>query len=228
MSDHDCQHQGLPALDLLQDRSQWLMALGACLVGGDIMVIGVMLLGAGESILCISGMMLVAGIQQVVYAFSTHARGCRVLQQMSGVAYATAGAVAVFDPLLLHADIQAAIGALVLLAGMLRGALATRERRERGGVCIGVAALVTCCAGAAIMLAGPVITMWMVGTVLTVDLLLQGLAFFAFGWRMGADATLDMPMHMADRERLPLRRVSLRPTGLFVAASIPAPRDEAG
>lgn len=197
MSDHDCQNHGQPAFDASQDRAQWLMALGACLLGGGVMAAGMMVAGLCESVLGIAGMMLVAGVQQIVYAFSTHKRGHRGPQQMSGAGYAAAGLVALSDPLLLHPGIPVLIGILVMLAGMLRGVLAIQERRERGCVCIGTSALVTSGAGAAILLAGSAMTVWMVGAVLAFELLAQGSAFFASGWSMSADATRSASGHAA-------------------------------
>ncbi len=159
----------------------WFVALGI----GELILGGIAstnLLAANlASVLFIGAAMLVGGIFQIVHAFS--ARGVRgfLYWLIGGIVYGAAGAVILYDPILGSLTLSLLAGVLLLVAGVLRAWAGFYSRLAAGWRWIVAAGVLTFCVGIILIAAWPVISLWLLGAMLVVDLIFQGWGFIAFG-----------------------------------------------
>src|SRR6478735_6597557 len=98
----------------------WFVALGV----GELIIGGIAsanLMAANlASVLVIGAAMVVAGIFQIIHAFS--ARGLRgfLFWALAGVVYAAAGAVVLYDPLFASLTLALTAGLFLVAAGVMR------------------------------------------------------------------------------------------------------------
>src|SRR5437879_3505700 len=108
------------AIHAISGKWGWFVALGIGeLILGGIASANLMVVNLA-SVLVIGAAMVIAGIFQIIHAFS--ARGLRgfLFWQLAGIVYAAAGATALYDPLLASLTLSLTVGVLLLAAGAMR------------------------------------------------------------------------------------------------------------
>ncbi|MCP1778250.1 uncharacterized membrane protein HdeD (DUF308 family) [Bradyrhizobium japonicum] len=133
------------------------------------------------SVLVIGATMAVAGIFQIVQAFSV--RGLRgfLLWLLAGIVYTAAGAIILYDPILASFTLSLAVCAFLIVAGVIRIWAGFHIRPAAGWRWIVAAGVLTFCVGVMLVAAWPAIGLWLLGVMLVVDLIFQGWGFIAFG-----------------------------------------------
>jgi uncharacterized membrane protein HdeD (DUF308 family) len=174
----------------------WFVALG---VGEPILggIASTNLLAANlASVLVIGAAMLAAGIFQIVHGFSAGGVRGFLFWQVGGLVYAGAGAVILYDPVLASLTLSLLVGVLLLVAGVLRGWAGFHSRPAAGWRWIVAAGVLTFCVGVILIAAWPVISLWLFGVMLVVDLIFQGWGFIAFGTALKARASRQGDRHV--------------------------------
>ncbi len=133
--------------------------------------------------------MAVAGIFQIVQAFSV--RGLRgfLLWLLAGIVYAAAGAIILYDPILASFTLSLAVCAFLVVAGVIRIWAGFHIRPAAGWRWIVAAGVLTFCVGVMLVAAWPAIGLWLLGAMLVVDLIFQGWGFIAFGLALKSRAS---------------------------------------
>ena len=135
-------------------------------------------------------MMFAGGVLELVDAFTLAGwQRKRSLRLLAGVIYGFAGALVVFDPLLVSVSLSLALGTLLCFVGALRIGFGFQHHDEKARGWIVVAGTFTLIAGAVVLIAWPGISLWPLGAILTVDLILQGWSFTALGLAYGRVAS---------------------------------------
>lgn len=165
----------------------WLMALGAALVLLGLCASANLLLATIATIYYVGAMMLVGGLLQIVHAFGTRKWGSAGLWTLSGLLYLLAGLSAFLDPLFAAALLTLLLAVSLGVSGLLRLWMAFgTEVAGRGWIAVsGIASIVV---AAVIGLAWPVNTLWILGLILAVDLLFQGVALLIVALSMTASS----------------------------------------
>jgi uncharacterized membrane protein HdeD (DUF308 family) len=160
-----------------------MMALGAALVLLGLCASANLVLATIATIYYVGAMMLVGGLFQIAHAFGTRKWGSAGLWTLSGLLYLLAGLSAFLDPLFAAALLTLLLAVFLGASGLLRLWMAFGSGvAGRGWVAVsGVASIVV---AAVIGLEWPVNTLWIIGLILAVDLLFQGLALLAVGLSM--------------------------------------------
>jgi len=169
------------AIHAITGKGGWFVALGVgeLILGG---IASVNLMAASlASVLVIGATMAVAGIFQIVHAFSMHGLRGFLFWLLAGIVYAAAGAVILYDPLLASVSLSLVVCAFLVVAGATRIWAGFHMRPAAGWRWIAVAGVATLCVGVFLLSAWPAIGLWLLGAMLVVDLIFQGWGFIAFG-----------------------------------------------
>lgn len=167
----------------LQHARGWLLALGVALVLLGLCASANLFFATIATIYYVGAMMLVGGVFQIVHAFGTRKRGAAGLWTLSGLLYLLAGLSAFLDPLFAAALLTLLLAVFLGASGLLRLWVAFgTDVAGRGWIVVsGIASILV---AVAIGIGWPVNTLWILGLILAVDLLFQGVALLAVGFSM--------------------------------------------
>lgn len=165
----------------VRDRWGWFVALGVgMLIAGGIASSN-LFAATLASVIYIGAMMLLAGVMQIAHALATSGWAKRNIPLFSGILYVVTGAIVFFDPILASASISMVIGVFLSLSGVSRIVYGFRKRSQSGYSWILASGVLSLVGGAVIVAAWPGIGLWLLGALLSVDLLFQGWSFLIFG-----------------------------------------------
>jgi uncharacterized membrane protein HdeD (DUF308 family) len=176
------------AIHAITGKWGWFVALGVgeLLLGG---VASTNLFAANlASVLVIGAAIVVAGIFQIVHAFSARALRGVLFWLLAGIVYAAAGVIILYDPLLASLTLSLTAGVFLVAAGAMRVWAGFHIRPAAGWRWIVAAGALTLCVGGIVISAWPGIGLWFLGAMLVVDLIFQGWGLIAFGWALRARA----------------------------------------
>ena len=169
------------AIHAISGKWGWFVALGIgeLILGG---VASVNLMAATlASVLVIGAAVFVAGIFQIIHAFSARGFSGVLFWLLAGLVYAAAGAIILYDPVFASFTLSLAAGVFLLAAGIMRILAGFHARPMAGWGWVVAAGILTLCVGVIVVAAWPAIGLWFLGAMLVVDLIFQGWGFIAFG-----------------------------------------------
>lgn len=160
---------------------RWFVALGiALLIAGFVASLN-LLAASLASVVYIAAMMLAGAAMRLVHAFSAEGWKKRTLDIASAVFYGIASAVLVWDPVLSAIDISLVIGVLMIAAGAGKIVSGIQMRANGGWGWIVASGVATAAVGGIVLATWPAVGLWLLGAALTVDLVIQGWSYLAFG-----------------------------------------------
>lgn len=159
----------------------WFVALGILLLVFGGVALANLVVATVASVFFVGTMMLIAGIVQIVHAFSVKSWGGLFWWLGSGLLYAVAGLLAFYNPLLASAILTFMLAVALVASGLMRLWIGMKSRPAKGWGWIVAAGVVTTLAGLVIALGWPVNSLWILGMFLAIDLIFQGWTFVAFG-----------------------------------------------
>ncbi len=167
-------------LSAIRRRWGWFLALGiGMLIAGGVAAVN-LVAATFVSILYIATMMVAAGVFEVVHAFTDTGLLRRATRFAAGLVYAVAGLLAVYDPIMATVGFTLGLGLLLVLAGAFRLAAALHDYRQPGSGWLIASSVLTALVGILVLWLWPGTSLWLLGSILTVDLILQGWGFIAF------------------------------------------------
>ncbi|MBL8588313.1 MAG: HdeD family acid-resistance protein [Methylobacteriaceae bacterium] len=169
------------ALDRAAARWGWFIAFGAVLVLLGV-VASISLVTATIASVLVNGMlMIVAGVGEIVVGARAREWSRFVLWSLAGLFYIAAGVIAILNPLLAAAVFTLMLGAGLIAAGLVRAWLAWKmpAAAPRGWPML--AAVLTILLGVFVIALWPVNSLFLLGALLAVDLIVQGVGWISFG-----------------------------------------------
>lgn len=161
----------------------WFVALGVLLI----------LLGAAAminlavttmaTVVYIGVLMLIGGAFQTAQAFRIKTWSGFGWWLVSGILYGIAGIITLANPLFASFVLTLLLAALTLAAGVSRIIVGLRTKPADGWSAHVASGLVTTVVGFIFLLGWPVNSLWLLGLLLSVDLIFQGCMCLAFGVR---------------------------------------------
>ena len=127
-------------------------------------------------------MMIIAGLTQVGFAFTAPGWQAKILWTLGGMLYTVAGVLAFTNPLLASAGITLLIGVLLVIGGASRIGSGVLEHNGSHSWSLAATGAVTVLAGLLVLLAWPGVSLWVLGAILSVDLIFQGFATLSMAW----------------------------------------------
>ncbi len=170
--------------------SWWLyLLLGIALLIAGVFVLGDVVLASVISAIFIGWAIVIAGILEIIHAFS--ARGWKgfILDLLLGVLYIVGGAILLSNPVAASVTLTLALGAIWIVSGIFRVVLAGAVWPEGGWVIL-LSGIVAVLAGTVIIARWPASGLWVLGLCLGIDLLFHGFAWISYSFAVrskGAD-----------------------------------------
>lgn len=162
-------------------KSFWFVALGVIVFLAGALAAANLFLATVISVLFVGGMMIAAGILEIVHSFGVKSWGTFILWLLTGVLYTIAGILTFYNPLLATAILTLLIAISLVAAGIARIWAGISQRHSSGWGWMVAAGLLTLLVGLVIMLRWPVNSLWVIGIFLAVDLMFQGVAYVTYG-----------------------------------------------
>ena len=172
-------------LSSLSDHWGWFVAFGAAMVVLGMVALGHVVAATLVSVLFIAILMIIGGIGQLFHAWRLKQMTGFLFWTVSGVLYLGAGVLALFRPETGASLLTLLFGATLIGSGALRLWLWFNNRTQRGWQWLALSGAVTLLVGLLIAFGWLGNSVWILGLILGVDLLVQGwtLLFIGFALR---------------------------------------------
>lgn len=168
-------------LKTLGARWGWFVALGVLMLVLGFVAGAYVLAATVASVLFVGAMMLVAGIGQLVQAWRVKDWRGFLFWTLGGLLYAIAGGLALYNPLAGAAVLTLLLGAFLIASGALRLWIWFQHRGQQGWGWLALSGAVTLLAGLLVAMGWPENSLWILGLLLSLDLLFQGITLVMLG-----------------------------------------------
>ena len=159
----------------------WFVALGIVMIllGAFAWydIIGLTLAGT----VFIGAALLVGGVFQVVHAFMDRSWGGFLLQVLAGILYCIGGLLIMREPVVGSLVITLVLAIVMIVAGCFRMVLAIRHWHLPGAGLLLLGGLVSIGVGIALYITLPWSGLWVLGTLIAIELIIHGAAWLEFG-----------------------------------------------
>jgi uncharacterized membrane protein HdeD (DUF308 family) len=159
----------------------WFIALGVLLIVVGIFALVDVVAVTLASVIIIGAMLLVGGAFQIVHAFMTKTWGAFALNLLCGVLYIIGGLLIMDEPVEGSIVITLLAVAALIAGGVLRIAIALRHRDLQGWWLLLLGGLVSVVVGVLLYRSLPWSGLWVLGTLIAVELVVQGGTWLQFG-----------------------------------------------
>jgi len=133
------------------------------------------------SVIFIGTLMLIGGVGELIHAWRVKQLAGFLFWSASGLLYAAAGIVALVNPVVGASILTLLLGATLIAVGALRLWLWFNNRGQRGWPWLALSGLITLATGILIAALWPGNSMWLLGLLLSIDLLFQGWSALLLG-----------------------------------------------
>ncbi len=168
-------------LSTMRAKWGWFLVLGVLLLILGFLAAIYVLTATIASVLVVAVMMLIGGVGMLIHAWSLKNAGGFLLWSLSGLLYVGAGLVALYNPMLGALALTLLLGATLIGSGAFRLWVWFQHRSQPGGGWLAVSGLVTVLAGLLIAMGWPDNSVWILGMVLSIDLIFQGVMLSMLG-----------------------------------------------
>jgi len=159
----------------------WFVALGIVLIlVGFFASIDVVAFTIA-SVIFIGAMMLVGGIFQIIHAFMTKTWGSFALNLLMGIIYVIGGFLIMSEPVQGSLVITLFLIAALVVGGIVRMLVAFQHKEMQGWGLMAISGLISLILAVMLFMSFPGSGLWVLGTLIAVELLIQGVTWLQFG-----------------------------------------------
>ncbi len=169
------------SLEQLAPHWGWFIGLGVAMLVLGVLAAVHLFAATVASVVFIGMLMLLAGAAHLAQAWRVKGWRSFLLWTLSGLAYAVAGVLALYDPLAGAAVLTLVFGAFLIAAGALRLWIWSQHRAQGGWPWLAASGFITLLAGVLVASGWPANSVWVLGVLLAFDLLFQGLSVLMLG-----------------------------------------------
>ena len=162
----------------------WFVALGVVLILAGIFALGDVVVFTLISVIFIGAMMLVSGIFQIVHAFMTKAWSGFALNLAMGLLYVVGGFLIMDEPVQGSVILTFVLLVALLVGGIMRIVVALRHRELTGWWMMVLGGILSVFLAVVLYASLPWSGLWVLGTVIAVELLVQGVTWLRFGFSL--------------------------------------------
>jgi len=161
-------------LDLVRHASTWSIIWGILLIVFGVLAIGAPFLAAVAVGVLIAWLIILAGVVHLILAFHVHRAGSMIWKLLVGLAYLFFGIYLLTHPALAVASLTLVLASLFLIEGILDIILFFKMRSMRGSGWVLGDGIITLLLGLLIYLQWPSSSMWTIGTLVGVSMIISG------------------------------------------------------
>ena len=133
------------------------------------------------STIVVGAILVVAGVFQIIHAFMTRQWRGFIFGLLSGVLYLFGGLLIMNEPIQGAIVLTLLLAAVVIVGGVVRIVLALRHREVRAWGLVLLSGIVSVVVGYLLYANLPWTGLWILGTLIAIELLVQGAGWFYFG-----------------------------------------------
>jgi uncharacterized membrane protein HdeD (DUF308 family) len=174
--------------DLTADKAQqprtrwgWFVALGIAQLALGIIAWFDVIAFTIAGVIFIGALLLVAGVFQVVHAFMDREWGSFALHVVIGILYVVGGFLLMDEPLQGSVIITILVSAALIIGGVLRIVIGIQHRHMAGWGLMILGGIISLIVGVMLYLMLPWSGLWVVGTLIAVELIFHGVSWIQFG-----------------------------------------------
>jgi uncharacterized membrane protein HdeD (DUF308 family) len=162
----------------------WFVALGAVMVLGGIFALGDTVLVTIISVLFIGAALLVGGVFQIIHAFMTKGWSAFAFSLLCGILYVISGLLIMQEPVSGSLVITIFLSVALVVGGVFRIVIGLRHREMAGWWLIVLGGAIGVIAGIILYSSLPWSSLWLLGTIIGIELIFQGVAWMALGFSL--------------------------------------------
>ena len=162
----------------------WMVAFGVLLSLAGFVALGSVFLATITSILIVGIAMIVSGVVEIIHGFAMRSWKKFFLWILIGALYIFAGFCVVQNPLLAATFFTLLLGAGLVASGLVRSVLAFQLPLDSPRVLVFFSGILSLVIGAIILKQWPSSSLWLIGTLLGVDLLFAGFSWIGVGFTL--------------------------------------------
>lgn len=159
----------------------WFVALGIAQLALGIVAWFDVIAFTIAGVIFIGALLLVAGVFQVVHAFMDREWGSFLLHVLVGILYVVGGFLLMAEPLQGSVIITILVSAALIVGGVLRIVIGVQHRHMAGWGLLIVGGIISLIVGVLLYLMLPWSGLWVVGTLIAVELIFHGVSWIQFG-----------------------------------------------
>ena len=178
---------GSPKLERLRSHWKAIVSFGIVSTIFGVLALFLSTFATLASVLMIGVLMTLAGVAQLAIGFRMRSWGRFLAYEAAGLVYLLSGLFAVFSPVEASVVLTLLLGAGLIATGAIRVVLAFQVHGKARSSLM-VAGLITALLGLLIVLGWPGNSLSILGILLGIDLIFQGVAWTMLGWRLKATA----------------------------------------
>jgi uncharacterized membrane protein HdeD (DUF308 family) len=136
------------------------------------------------SVIFIGAMLLVGGVFQIIHAFMTRGWSGFAFNIIMGLLYIIAGVLIMQEPVQGSVILTILILVTLLIGGIMRIVVALRHREVSGWWLMALGGLLSVVVAVMLYATLPWSGLWVLGTLIAIELLIQGFTWIQFGWAL--------------------------------------------
>jgi uncharacterized membrane protein HdeD (DUF308 family) len=156
------------------------MTIGILWIIGGALALAASVLTSIVSVLFLGSLLMVVGVLELVSAFRTHRTRSFLVYLLAGLLTIVVGAMFLWRPISGLASLTLVIAAYMFATGLFRGVSAAIERYPMWGwdLFYGIVAVAL---GAYIAASWPISALWVLGTIVSIEIIVRGIALVGAG-----------------------------------------------
>jgi uncharacterized membrane protein HdeD (DUF308 family) len=166
--------------DIVRHTSTWSIIWGVLLIVFGVLAIGSPLLAAVAVSAVIAWLIILAGVVHLILAFHVHRAGNMIWKLLVGLAYLFFGVYLLMHPVLGVASLTLVLASLFVIEGILDIILFFQMRSMRGSGWMLGDGIITLMLGLLIYLQWPSSSVWAIGTLVGVSMIISGVTRIMF------------------------------------------------
>lgn len=159
----------------------WIVAFGVLLVLAGLVILQRVLLATLSGIYVVGIIMIIAGVIEIINGFGMRSWDKSFFWIVIGVLYIIAGFAVIQNPVLAAGVLTLLLGAGLVAAGIVRFIMAFQLPDNAPRFLVGASGVLTFIIGVIILAHWPTSSLWVIGTLLGVDLLVAGVSWISEG-----------------------------------------------